>query len=83
MSDASIANDVAQCALLGKMTQLHRVLVRGRSRLISFVIALSSCDTREERDNYKIKNSCPQWDSNPLLPAYETDTLTNFAMELL
>ena len=29
----------------------------------------------ERTENYKMKNSCPQWDSNPGLSAYETDSL--------
>ena len=38
------------------------------SRLISFVLADSSCEPREESENYKLTNSCPQRDSNPLSP---------------
>ena len=30
--------------------------------LISFALALPSCETRETSEKYKMKNSCPQWD---------------------
>ena len=35
----------------------------------------------KESENYKIKKSCPQWDSNPLPLAYLTDALANCAMK--
>ena len=48
--------------------KFSRVLARWMSRLISFVLAYSSCDSREESENYKMKNSCPQFYSIPLPP---------------
>ena len=44
--------------------------------LISFLLADSSCEPREESENYKMKNSCPQRDSNPLI-AYKTGAFLN------
>ena len=43
----------------------NRVLARCMSRLISFAIALSCCAARERSEIFKMKNSCPQWDSIP------------------
>ena len=45
------------------------------SRLISFVSPDSSCEPRDESKNFKMKNSCPQRDSNPLtkLALYPTE----------
>ena len=40
------------------------------SWLISFVLADSSCEPNEESEDYNVKNSCPQKDSNPLSLAY-------------
>ena len=34
-------------------------------------------------DNYKIKNSCPQWDSNPGHSAYEANALSVDLLELI
>ena len=44
---------------------LNRVLARCMPRLISFEIALPWCAARETSENFKMKNSCPQWDSIP------------------
>ena len=30
------------------------------------ILADASCEASEESENYRMKNSCPQWDSNPL-----------------
>ena len=40
------------------------------SQLILIVLADSSCEARKESKIYKMKNSYPQWDSNPLPLAY-------------
>ena len=32
---------------------------------------------------FKVKYPCPQWDSNPLPPAFKTGALSNHAIELL
>ena len=40
------------------------------SWLISFVLADSNCEPHEESENYKMKNSCQQRDSNPLRLTY-------------
>ena len=54
----------------------NRVYAKCMSRLISFVIADSSCLPREESENYNLKNSCTQRDSNPLPLGYLTGTVT-------
>ena len=41
-------------------------MARFISHLISFVLAEPSCGARKESENYKMKNSCPEWDSIPL-----------------
>ena len=38
--------------------------------------------TRVER-KYKMNNSCPQWDSNPVLSAYESNALTIVLWDLI
>ena len=34
-------------------------------------------------ENYKIKSTCPQWDSNPGTSAYEVNTLSDKLLELI
>ena len=34
--------------------------------LVSFVLSDSSCEQHKESEDYKMKNYCPQRDSNPL-----------------
>ena len=46
------------------------------SWLITFAWDYSSCEERGLSENYKMKNSCPQWDSNPVPSAYEASALT-------
>ena len=45
-------------------------------RLISFAIALSRCAERERSENFKMKNSCPWWDSISGPLARQTDALS-------
>ena len=45
-------------------------------RLISFAIALSRCAARERSENFKMKNSCPWWDSISGPHARQTDALS-------
>ena len=45
-------------------------------RLISFATALSRCAARKTSENFKMKNSCPQWDSIPGPFARQTDALS-------
>ena len=47
-------------------------------RLISFVLTCLRCQPREESENYKMKNSCPQRDSNPLPLVYKSGALTDW-----
>ena len=49
------------------------------SRLISFVLSDLRCQPREESENYKMKNSCPQQDLNPLSLALKTGALIDHA----
>ena len=44
--------------------------------LILIALTYSSC--KEASENYKMKMSCSQWDSNPVpvSPAYEADALS-------
>ena len=37
--------------------------------------ATKRCEERKSSENYKMKNSCPLWDSNPRLSAYEANAL--------
>ena len=53
--------------------------LRWMSCLISFAFTQQNCEEREASKNYKIKNSCPQWDSNPYPAqpsAFETTVLS-------
>ena len=54
----------------------NRVLARCMSRMITFEIALSCCAARERSENFKMKNSCPQWDSISGPLARQTDALS-------
>ena len=54
----------------------NRVLARCMPRLISFAIALSRCVVRETSENFKMKNSCPLWDSISGPLARQTDALS-------
>ena len=40
------------------------------SRLILFALADLSCEPREESENYKMENSCPEQDLIRLSPSY-------------
>ena len=42
----------------------NRVLTSRMSWLISFTWPFSRCEEREQSDNYKMKNPCPEWDLN-------------------
>ena len=47
-------------------------------------ICMGSLDLWGARtENYKMKNSCPQWDSNPGLYAYESNALSVELLELI
>ena len=49
--------------------------------VISFARAYSSCEKRVEDD--KRKNSCQQWDTNPVPSAYEANALSNAQLDLI
>ena len=57
----------------------NRVFARCMSGLISFARVYKSC---EEHENSKIKNSCPQWDLNPVFSACE-ETVPTIALPSL
>ena len=54
----------------------NRVLARCMPRLISFASALSRCAAFETSENFKMKNSCPWWDSISGPLARQTDALS-------
>ena len=52
-----------------QIEQIHTITYPKKGiGLISFVsyLAESSCEVHEERGNYKMKTSCPQWNSKLL-----------------
>ena len=40
------------------------------------LLAWSWCEARIASEKYKMNIYCPQWDSIPVLPAYQTDALS-------
>ena len=54
----------------------NRVLARCMPRLISFAIALSRFAAHETSENFKMKKSCPWWDSISGPLARQTDALS-------
>ena len=54
----------------------NRVLARCMSRLISFAISLSCYAARETSENFKMKNSCPWWESISGPLTRQTDALS-------
>ena len=52
------------------------------SCLISFVCGQSSCQEHGTSEHYEMKNSCPQWDSNPCptAQAFESTALSRISI---